>query len=77
MNEGFASWVEVLGLNHANPEFKALDIFVIGIIVVTHSEDREHKRYVFKPETGQVQVLMKEPLEMLNRDYIHFQDEKV
>ncbi|CAF3546049.1 unnamed protein product [Rotaria sp. Silwood1] len=28
LNEGFASWVEVLGLHNANPEFEALDVFV-------------------------------------------------
>lgn len=28
LNEGFASWVEILGLNSANPEFEALSIFV-------------------------------------------------
>ncbi|CAF0817363.1 unnamed protein product [Adineta steineri] len=28
LNEGFASWVEILGLNNVNPEFQALSIFV-------------------------------------------------
>ncbi|UJR17212.1 hypothetical protein I4U23_004107 [Adineta vaga] len=28
LNEGFASWVEVLGLNHSNPEFQSFDTFV-------------------------------------------------
>ncbi|CAF3355817.1 unnamed protein product [Rotaria socialis] len=28
LNEGFASWVEVIALNNANPEFEALDVFV-------------------------------------------------
>ncbi|CAF2983694.1 unnamed protein product [Rotaria sp. Silwood2] len=28
LNEGFASWVEVLGLDNASPEFEALDVFV-------------------------------------------------
>ncbi len=28
LNEGFASWVEILGLNSANPEFEALNVFV-------------------------------------------------
>jgi len=30
LNEGFASWVEVLGLNHSNPEFQSFDTFVSG-----------------------------------------------
>lgn len=30
LNEGFASWVEILGLNNANPEFQALSVFVTG-----------------------------------------------
>ena len=28
LNEGFASWVETLGLNNSNPEFQALNVFV-------------------------------------------------
>lgn len=30
LNEGFASWVEVLGLNHSNPEFRRFDTFITG-----------------------------------------------
>jgi aminopeptidase N len=30
LNEGFASWVEVLGLDHSNPEFQSFDTFVTG-----------------------------------------------
>ncbi|CAF4526114.1 unnamed protein product, partial [Rotaria sp. Silwood2] len=30
LNEGFASWVEILGLNHSNPEFHSFDLFVTG-----------------------------------------------
>lgn len=29
LNEGFASWIEVLGLNYTNPEFQSFDTFVI------------------------------------------------
>ncbi|CAF1185611.1 unnamed protein product, partial [Didymodactylos carnosus] len=32
LNEGFASWVEVLGLNHANPDFHPLDVFVTATL---------------------------------------------
>lgn len=28
LNEGFASWVEILGLHSASPEFEALNVFV-------------------------------------------------
>ncbi|CAF1400989.1 unnamed protein product [Adineta ricciae] len=32
LNEGFASWVEILGLNNANPEFQALSVFVTATV---------------------------------------------
>ncbi|CAF4239646.1 unnamed protein product [Rotaria sp. Silwood2] len=32
LNEGFASWVEVLGLNHSNPEFQSFDTFVTVVV---------------------------------------------
>ncbi|CAF3448231.1 unnamed protein product [Rotaria socialis] len=32
LNEGFASWVEVLGLNHSNPEFHSFDVFVSVVV---------------------------------------------
>ncbi|CAF1683910.1 unnamed protein product, partial [Adineta ricciae] len=32
LNEGFASWVEVLGLNHSNPEFRSFDTFVSDVL---------------------------------------------
>ncbi|CAF0891242.1 unnamed protein product [Adineta steineri] len=32
LNEGFASWVEVLGLNYTNPEFHSFDTFVTATV---------------------------------------------
>ncbi|CAF1156557.1 unnamed protein product [Didymodactylos carnosus] len=32
LNEGFASWVEILGLNNSSPEFHPLDVFVTATL---------------------------------------------
>ena len=56
LNEGFATWVEYLGMNFTHPEWKDLDYFYVQKLTVMEKDSLETSRALSHPVSSPSEI---------------------